>query len=102
MAKTIIEIQVSIGDTIYIIPNEDEFKQNIINKCEENNKIQEQKVTSIQWYDNENYFVITENGTYSHSSFDEYITWFINKEQASRKFDKVKATRWDKFGNSKY
>lgn len=100
--KTIIEVPVSIGDTIYVVPSKTNFELNIINNHEESNKVYEQVVSSIQWWNNNRYCVMTCDGMECHNSDAEGKTWFTEQSLAHWKLDRLKESRWNKDGTSKY
>ena len=99
--ETIIEIPVCIDGPIYTIPDKTHFEQNIINRHEELNCVQEKKVHNIQWWSNETYYVNTNDGL-SYSSDHLGETWFTASKYADWKLDRLKESRWDKDGNSKF
>lgn len=83
-----------IGDDVYIIPSKVNFRLNVLNGYEENNRIYHQKVYSITF---------TERGWYVMGSADhEYgtggllldrfykETWFLTREEAEAALDKMK------------
>ena len=83
-----------VGDDIYSIPSETNYRLNVLSKHEENNRVYHQKVARISF---------TKNGWYVECDKDiEYgtdricieqhfgITWFLTKEEAEQKLTKMK------------
>ena len=75
-----------IGDDVYIIPSKDNFRLNVLNRHEENNRIYYQKVDSIT-FTKQGWYVLGdadyEYGT-SRILFDRFYkeTWFLTREEA--------------------
>ena len=98
-----IELPVKIGDKIYVIPSETNYKINIINKHEERNKVYEFIVNEIRynqygysvvsWVDNVPFFFL--NGDKkaicecfeTERFYDE--TWFTTLEEAEKKLGEM-------------
>lgn len=90
MGKTIIKIPVNIGDTIFVIPSRVNYDLNIVNEHEENNKIYEQKISSIQWWSNECYLILTCDGICSVRSDTQDEIWFLDRCNAEYKINQLK------------
>ena len=100
--ETVIEIPVSVGDTIYVIPTKEQFEQNVKNNEEDKNCVLEVEIAYVQWWNNDEYVLGIKGREETLNSFDFYAVWFPTRETANSAFDRIKATRWDKYGNSKY
>jgi hypothetical protein len=71
-----------IGDTIYVIPSKTNYRLNIVNGHSENNKIYEQTVGQIEFFEEDVYVLITCNGLQCcHSKFYK-LNWFLTKPEA--------------------
>jgi len=79
-----LKLPCSIGDTIYVIPSETNYRLNKLRRHEELNKVYCQKVHSIQMWNNKDYLLTTCDGLQSaHSRFFNE-TWFLIKEEAEQ------------------
>lgn len=90
----LIKLPCKIGDDIYFVPNEVNYKLNILNKHSENNKVYHQKVED---------FVLTRHGWYLECDKDvkygtDHIltdrlfckTWFLTKSEAEEKLKELR------------
>lgn len=77
-----------VGDTVYVIPSKTNYRLNIINGCEENNRIYEQKVSEVRIFLNRKYLLTTCDGLRSVHSDLYGDTWFLTKEEAEQALEK--------------
>lgn len=90
----LLKLPCKIGDDVYFVPSEVNYKLNILNKHSENNKVYHQKVED---------FVLTRNGWYLECDKDvkygtDHIltdrlfckTWFLTKSAAEAKLKKLR------------
>lgn len=99
-----IELPVKIGDTIYVIPSETNYKINIVNKHEERNKVYKFIVNEIRynqygysvvsWVDNIPFFFLNGDKKTICECFETERfyneTWFITEAEAKAKLEKLK------------
>ena len=78
----LIELPCKIGDTVYVIPSKVNYELNILNHHEENNRVYEQTVHSIQMFSNYRYVLATCDGLCSILSDFYKETWFLTREEA--------------------
>lgn len=78
----LIELPCKIGDTVYVIPSKVNYELNIVNHHEENNRVYEQTVHSIQMFSNYRYVLATCDGLCSILSDFYKETWFLTREEA--------------------
>lgn len=79
------------GDKIYVIPSEVNFKLNIINGYEENNRVYKQEVNEIRFYPSGEYLLTTCEGLRSALQQLFGITWFLTEQEAQVALEKMKA-----------
>lgn len=81
-----IEVPVNIGDTIYVVPSKVNFKLNVINGHEENNRVYHQVVDHIAIYRG-GYYLSTCDGSSGviEQSYSE--NWFLTEEEAQRRLE---------------
>lgn len=102
--KGAIELPVNIGDTIYVVPSETNYRLNIVNGREEQNKVYEWTVSEIR-YNKHGYSVVCDVGDAQfycnyeppknlcgHFDTEKYYdeTWFTTREEAEKKLQKLK------------
>lgn len=80
-----------IGDTVYVIPSKVNYMLNIVNHYEENNRVYEQVVHSIQMFSNIRYILYTCDGLNGLSSDFYKETWFLTREEAEMAETALKA-----------
>lgn len=90
MGKTIIEVPVSIGDTIFVIPSRVNFDLNIVNGHEEDNRVYEQKIDCIRWWNNNKIMIYTCDSMYCVSKDTQDEIWFLDKCNAEHKLNQLK------------
>ena len=90
MAKTKINIPVSIGDTIFVIPSKVNYELNIINGYEGNNRVYEQQISSIHWWRNDCYLIKTCDEVCVVRSDTQDEVWFLDKCNAEYKLIQLK------------
>lgn len=77
----LLKLPCKIGDTIYVIPSETNYRLNVINRHEENNRVYEQTVGNIEICER-GYLINTCDGM--RSVLEEFykITWFLTQKEA--------------------
>lgn len=77
----LLKLPCAVGDTIYVIPSKTNYKLNIVNDHEENNRVYEQVVNHIEIFET-GYLLSTCDGM--ESVIERYYkeTWFLTKEEA--------------------
>ena len=81
VADKLMELPCAVGDTVYVIPSEVNYKLNIINGFDENNRVYEQVVSRIE-ISKSGYLLVTCDGM--RSVVDKFYkkTWFIKEAEA--------------------
>ena len=102
--KGAIELPVKLGDTIYVVPSETNYRLNIVNGREEQNKVYEWTVSEIR-YNKHSYSVVCDVGDAQfycnyeppknlcgHFDTEKYYgeTWFSTLEEAEKKLQELK------------
>lgn len=77
----LLKLPCAVGDTVYVIPSEVNYKLNIINECSENNRVYEQVVNRIE-ISNTGYLLTTCDGMASVVDTLYKKTWFLTREEA--------------------
>lgn len=85
---TLFEFPCKIGDTIYVIPSETNFKLNKLEKLDKNNKVYEQKLFGFSIGSND-FFVYTCGGEDGKAGKAYGETWFLTEEEAQKKLEKL-------------
>lgn len=77
-----------VGDTIYVIPSEENFALNLVNRHEENNRIYEQRVHEVRFF-RSGYLLTTCDGLCS--VLDEFFgeNWFLSRKEAEKKMKEL-------------
>lgn len=71
-----------VGDTIYVIPSEENYRMNMLYGNPRDNRVYKQVVERIEFYPLDVYLLRACNGVASaHSDFFG-ITWFLTREEA--------------------
>lgn len=86
----LLRLPCKVGDTILKIPSKVNYDLNIVNKHEENNRVYEQKVHSIQMWNNNSYILNTCEGKEGVRSETFKETWFLNREEAETALAELK------------
>lgn len=104
MLKGAIVLPVKVGDTIYVVPSETNYRLNIVNGREEQNKVYEWTVSEIR-YNKHGYSVVCDVGDAQfycnyeppknlcgHFDTEKYYgeTWFSTLEEAEKKLQELK------------
>lgn len=86
----IVELPCKVGDTVYVVPSLCNFRLNIVNRHPENNRICEQKVSSIQMWNSSEWCLWTCDGLnlLLQKSYKE--NWFLTKEEAEARLKELK------------
>lgn len=95
----LIELPCKVGDDVYFIPSKTNYKLNVLNHLEENNRVYHQKIERITIA--KKYYIVEcdadrEYGTgryFINDSFGE--TWFLTKEEALAKLEELKGGETD-------
>lgn len=77
----LLKLPCAVGDTVYVIPSKTNYKLNIINGHDENNRVYEQVVNRIE-ISNTGYLLVTCDGMASVVDKFYKETWFLTKEAA--------------------
>lgn len=85
----LVHLACNIGDTVYKIPSQTNYRLNILDGYSENNRVYEQKVNKIELFGNGSYVLVTCDGMDGVVSdlFNE--TWFLTREEAERKLKEM-------------
>lgn len=101
--KGAIVLPVKVGDTIYVVPSETNYRLNIVNGREEQNKVYEWTVSEIR-YNKHGYSVVCDVGDAQfycnyeppknlcgHFDTEKYYgeTWFTTREEAEKKLQEL-------------
>lgn len=77
----LLKLPCAVGDTVYVIPSEANYKLNIINGYSENNRVYEQSVNRIE-ISRTGYLLSTCDGMASVVDTFYKKTWFLKREEA--------------------
>ena len=77
----LLKLPVAVGDTVYVIPSETNYKLNIINGYSENNRVYEQILNRIE-ITKTGYLFVTCDGMASVVDAFYKKTWFLTQEEA--------------------
>ena len=77
----LLKLPCAVGDAVYVIPSETNYKLNIISEHSENNRVYEQIVNRIE-ISNTGYLLATCDGMASVVDTFYKKTWFLTKEAA--------------------
>ena len=80
----LLRLPCKVGDTIYKIPSETNYRLNIVNGYTENNRVYKQPVYSVQMWSNGRFVVNTCEGLDSVLSDSFGKTWFLTEEEAEQ------------------
>lgn len=72
-----------VGDIVYTIPSDVNYKLNIINGHSENNRVYKQTVESIRIYKDDYLLIVCEGLQTCHSQLYQE-TWFLTREKAEQ------------------
>ena len=88
-----LKLPCKIGDDVYKIPSEVNFKLNVLSKHEENNRVYHQKVAKVVLADGHWYLECDKDREYGTGSIclDTFLgeTWFLSKEEAEAKLKEL-------------
>ena len=83
-AENVIVPPCKVGDKVYKIPSETNYRLNIVNGFEQNNRVYEQTVCEVRIFANNKYLLSTCDYLQSvHSDFYKE-NWFLTKEEAEK------------------
>ncbi len=85
----IIELPCRVGDKIYIVPSETNYKLNILQRMPQLNKVFAPTVYGITTYDNKEYGIIAAGGAVETTSQLFGETWFLTKEEAEQRLKEL-------------
>lgn len=77
----LLKLPCAVGDTVYVIPSETNYKLNIINGYSENNRVYEQILNRIE-ITKTGYLFVTCDGMTSVVDAFYKKTWFLTQEEA--------------------
>ena len=80
----LLRLPCEMGAVIYVIPSKVNYDLNIINRHEENNRVYEQTVYSVQMWSNRRYILTTCEGWNCVVSDLYKETWFLTYEEAAQ------------------
>lgn len=84
-------IPCDIGDVVYVVPSETNFRLNELKYSELNlNRVYEQEVCSIRSLKGNKYVLETCEGIQSAHSDSYNITWFLSEEKARQKLESLR------------
>lgn len=86
--EKLLKLPCAVGDTVYVIPSETNYKLNIINEHSENNRVYEQVVGRIE-ISNTGYLLVTCDGMASVVDVFYKKTWFLTREEAESALKKL-------------
>lgn len=81
----LLQLPCKVGDVIYKIPSQTNYKLNMLNGCSENNRVYAQEVNKIELFGNGSYVLVTCDGMDSVLSDYFNETWFLTREKAEEK-----------------
>lgn len=94
-------IPCDIGDVIYVIPSQTNFRLNEISYSELNlNRVYKQEVCSIRLLKDNKYVLETCEGVQSKHSDFYNITWFLTEEKAKQKLESLR-NEWNSIKQKK-
>ena len=85
----LLRLPCKVGDTVYKIPSQTNYKLNILNGYSENNRVYEQKVNKIELFGNGSYVLVTCDGMDGVVSDFFNETWFLTRKQADKKLKEL-------------
>lgn len=77
----LLKLPCAVGDKVYVIPSETNYKLNIVNDCGENNRVYEQIVNKIE-ITQAGYLLVTCDGMAGVVDTFYKNTWFLTREEA--------------------
>lgn len=84
----LLKLPCAVGDTVYVIPSKTNYKLNIINGHDENNRVYEQVINRIE-ISNTGYLLVTCDGMASVVDTFYENTWFLTREAAEAALEKL-------------
>ena len=90
-------LPVKVGDKIYVVPSYANYGLNIVNRHPENNRVYEQTVNEIRFFQNGVYMVYSCDYMQNHHSEFFGETWFLEYEQAINRLKEMEVM----YGQSK-
>lgn len=84
LANGVILLPCKVGETIYVIPSETNYRLNKLGGFECNNRVYEQKVSGVCVYSNNSYLIKTCNGLCSALSEVYNKDWFLAYKEAEK------------------
>lgn len=89
-----IKLPCKIGDDVYFIPSSINYRLNVLNKHEENNRVYHQKVERISFVERGWYVELDKDMEYGTGRICSDIffgkTWFLSEEEAEEKLKQMK------------
>lgn len=87
----LLRLPCAVGDTIYVIPSKIDYKLNILDRLEANNRVYAQPVDRIDIFKS-GYFLSTCDGTDGVGQQFYKETWFLTQEEAETALQKMRET----------
>ena len=84
----LMELPCRVGDTIYVIPSKTNYRLNIVNRQEKDNRIYEQVVDEVRFYPG-GYQLQTSHGFGVAGETFYKETWFLTREEAEQKLKEL-------------
>lgn len=85
----VVELPCKVGDTIYVIPSETNYRLNVLHNYSENNRVYEQVVNKISFFEDNVYLLRTCDGMHACLSECYKINWFLIKEEAEKALKEI-------------
>jgi len=80
----LVHLPCKVGDTVYAIPSETNYRLNIANGYPANNRVYKQRVNRIEFFENNVFLLTTCDGTQAHHSAFFNNTWFLSEKEAEQ------------------
>ena len=85
----LLKLPCKVGDTIFVILSEENYRLNYFANHRERNPVYKQNVYSVEMWNNDRYVVKTCEGYGYHLSDNFKETWFLTQEEAERKLEEM-------------
>ena len=86
-------LPVKAGDKIYVVPSYANYGLNIVNRHPEHNRVYEQTVNEIRFFQNGVYMVYSCDYMQNHHSEFFGETWFLTREEAENRLKEMQNER---------
>lgn len=91
-ADRVIVLPCKMGDKVYVIPSETNFRLNVLKGFEHLNKVYEQTVDEIRIYESGDYLLFTCDKLQCVHSKMYKENWFLSREDAEQALSKLQAS----------